>query len=70
MTVYPGPKEEAVDLRVSLSISRLPTVETQGCTASDQLLAFQEEAFFQVPVRVCGLLASGPWGPIDLSLLL
>lgn len=53
-----------------LSVSRLPTLETQGCTISDQLLAFQAEAFFQVPVRVYCLLALGPWGPIDLSLLL
>jgi hypothetical protein len=53
---------------MSLSISRLPAVETQGCTVSDQLLAFQAEVF--LPVRVYGLLASGPWGPTDLFLLL
>lgn len=57
-----------MDERMSLSISRLPAVETQGCTVSDQLLAFQAEVF--LPVRVYGLLASGPWGPTDLFLLL
>lgn len=44
------------------SHEQTPPVETKGCIVPGQLLAFQVDAFFQVPIRFCCLLASGPWG--------
>lgn len=55
-------KDEAIGLGHVPPHEQTSHSGTNGCIAPKQLLAFQVDAFSQVPVRFCCLLASGPWG--------